>query len=66
MEDNYLQSDNGIFTDENLIQHMDEERLADSFGDNIFFHSESLTTHKIPTMGDKQLSCIQCDKAFYQ
>ena len=45
MEDTYLQSDKGIFTDENQMSHTEEERSKDTF-DN----SDSLTTHQIPNM----------------
>ena len=54
----------GISTDENQMSSTDEERLSNSFGDNILLHSDSLTFHQIPNTGDGQFSCIQCNRAF--
>ena len=45
MEDTYLQSDKVISTEENQMSRRDEERLADSTGDNNLFNSDSSTSH---------------------
>ena len=65
MEDTHPQSDKGIATDQNQMSRMDEERLADSMGDHNLLQGDRLTTHQIPTTGNGQFSCIQCDKIYY-
>ena len=66
MEDTYPQRDKGMSTDEKMIPQPDEERSEDTFGDNNFCHAYSLTNHQIPNTGDRQFSCIQCNKDFSQ